>query len=111
LAIWHGFRGKTVEEVIRESVESYLDRSNYNNCKEITGALEAVGVKVDAGVCDATFPRMLEMIERRHQIVHRADRNDAGGTGNHRVSSIGRDKVRDWISAVRTFSNAVLDAC
>jgi hypothetical protein len=45
------FRGRTIEDVIRESVEIHLDRSNYNSCQEITGALEAVGVKVDPAVC------------------------------------------------------------
>src|SRR5687767_6794416 len=39
-------RGKSVEDVIAESVFSYLDRSNYNSTKEIAGLLSLVGVNV-----------------------------------------------------------------
>jgi hypothetical protein len=46
-------------------------------------------------------------MERRHQIVHRADRNEQAGQGNHKASSIGRHHVHGWTQAAEGFFNAV----
>jgi hypothetical protein len=40
------------------------------------------------------------MMSRRHQIVHRADRHDLGGSGNHMAASLGTAAVEAWIEAV-----------
>jgi hypothetical protein len=49
------------------------------------------------------------MMNRRHQIVHRADRNAHPGSGHHRASSIGRPAVTNWIDAVSEFVHDVLE--
>ena len=100
-------RGKTIDEVLGASVSAYLERSNYNNCDEVSALLSSVGV--DPQQVNGQFALVTEIMERRHQIVHRADRQEAQGRGNHTVRSIGRAKVRSWIAATRTFLNAVLD--
>jgi hypothetical protein len=85
-------RGKKVDDVIRESVEAYMERSTFNNVTEIMSFLDSVNVKLpsreeidsspsevqrlpiggdDLGILDA-------MIKRRHHIVHRADRAKTG---------------------------------
>jgi len=104
------FRGQSVDDLVRSSVEEHLSRSNYNNCDDITRAMDAIDVHLDEGLCRRTFPAIEEMIRRRHQIVHRADRNEIGGSGNHRVSSLGREKVNEWIEAVETFAASVISA-
>jgi hypothetical protein len=66
------FRGKSVDELIAKSVEQYLERSNYNNTREIAVLLTSIGVNPDD--VNSTFPELQKLMLRRHQIVHRADR-------------------------------------
>ena len=101
-----GYRGKTVDELIGESVDSYLDRSNYNNVTQIFSALKVIGVEIDLPKPIYTY--LNDMIKRRHLIVHRADRDDTGGYGKHRVKSISAGTVEIWTDAVRNFSSLVL---
>lgn len=100
-------RGKSVDEVIAASVNGYLERSNYNNVEEVAAFLGNIGVTV-ANV-NGTFPTLEEMMKRRHQIVHRADRDETGGSGRHAVRSIGRNKVREWADAAEAFCYTVLN--
>jgi len=99
-------KGKTVDDLLRESVEDYLERSNYNNTEEIGSFLESIGV--DADKVNSDFPQLEKLMSRRHQIVHRADRDESGGSGKHKVRSIGRDSVREWAAAVESFADKVL---
>lgn len=101
-------RGKTVDEVIESSVNGYLERSNYNNTNEVASFLESVGI--DVNKVDAHFPNIEPVMKRRHQIVHRADRDDtAAGRGHHHVTSIGVGTVENWISSIEAFCNTVLN--
>ena len=101
-------RGKTVDEVIESSVNGYLERSNYNNTDEIASFLESVGIEVSS--VNSHFSNIEPVMKRRHQIVHRADRDDdAAGRGHHRVTSIGVGTVENWISSIESFGNAVLN--
>jgi len=99
-------RGKTVDEIIQASIEEYLDRSNYNNTVEISRLLESIGVAV--GNVNQEFATLEQTMTRRHLIVHRADRDDTGGQGNHRIKSIGVAQMKPWIEAIRNFASAVL---
>lgn len=101
-------RGQTVEEVIESSVNGYLERSNYNNSDEVAAFLSSV--QIDVEQIRPHFGQIQPVMDRRHQIVHRADQDDeAVGRGNHRVTSIGHGTVVNWIAAVEAFGNAVLD--
>lgn len=100
-------RGQTVDDVITASVNGYLERSNYNNTDEVAAFLRSIGVEVAR--VKGWFSTLDELMKRRHQIVHRADRDEAGGRGRYAVRSIGRNKVREWIDTAEGFGNAVLD--
>lgn len=100
-------RGQSVNDLIEDSVNDYLERSNYNNTLEVASFLDSIGV--DPGRVNNSFTVIEELMKRRHQIVHRADRDETGGRGNHSVRSIGRIKVRAWIDAVDTFCTATLN--
>ena len=100
-------RGKNVDAVIAESVNGYLERSNYNNTDEVASLLTSIGVSV--AEVNTHFTQLSEVMGRRHLIVHRADRSEAGGRGNHSVSSIGPRTVSDWITGVEGFGTAVLN--
>jgi len=98
-------RTKTVDALIRESVSASLTRSNFNSVAEIVSALTSVGL--DKTPCEPFFPALTALMERRHQIVHRADRNPNHGQGHHHASSIGRHHVHEWAQAAQDFFDAV----
>ncbi len=99
-------RGKSVADVLKESVDASLERSNYNNSTEVAGLLTSIGL--DPAPVAAYLPTLEATMKRRHQIVHRADANPTPGRGNHRVSSIAPATLDDWILNVENFAAAVL---
>lgn len=99
------FRGKSVDEVINDSVAAYLDRSNYNNTREIAAFLQNIGLTVEN--VNGRFHDLDALMQRRHLIVHQADRNPQLGRGTHRARHITVHQVRTWITAVRDFVGAL----
>lgn len=99
-------RGRSVDDLIRESVDAYLERSNYNSTSEVARFLTQISL--DVAPVQSTFTELDELMARRHQIVHRADIDAAGGQGNHRVRSIGVATVNRWIKNVEAFSTALM---
>ena len=100
-------RNKSVEQVLQASIEAHLNRANYNDPDEIASLLRSLGI--DPARVNGRFGDLREMMERRHLIVHQADRNAAAGPGQHSAKSIGRKKVKLWIDAVTTFVASVAD--
>jgi len=99
-------RGKTVEDVIKESVDASLERSNYNNSVEVCSLLQSIGL--NTAVVQLYLSKIEEAMKRRHQIVHRADANPNPGRGNHRVASISPVTVNAWIANTERFVQTVL---
>lgn len=99
-------RGKTVDEVIAESVEAYLEHSNFSNTTQIASLLESLDLDVEP--MRAFFPMLDNMIARRHQIVHRADCAAETGKGRHHARSLRVSDVERWITAALNFHSAVL---
>ena len=98
-------RGKTVNEVLQDSVNEYLKNTNYNNTTEIASTLQSLGV--DVSKVRDTFPQLDELITRRHQIVHRADKI-VDDDGSERIRDIQVDEVEKWIDAVLDFEAKTL---
>jgi hypothetical protein len=101
-------RGKTVAEVIKESTDASLERSNYNNQSEVSNLLQSLGLNTAPL---APFMATLgQAMQRRHQIVHRADSNPnpQPGRGNYRVASISPATLDGWIGNTEQFVTAVL---
>jgi hypothetical protein len=98
-------RNKTVDALIRESVVASLTRSNFNSVNEIVSVLDSVGL--DKAPCQPFFADLTALIDRRHQIVHRADRNPNQGQGHHQASSVGRRHIRVWAQAAQSFFDAI----
>lgn len=99
-------REKSVQEVINQSVEEYLDRFTVNNIPEATRFLSNIGVNPNS--VNAEFPVLSELFERRHHIVHQADRNDQPGRGHHEARGLNRDTVVGWVSGVERFVDSLL---
>lgn len=94
------FKGQTVDELVEDSIAEYLDRSSYNHPGELKRLVSDLGV--DATTIHADWDTVGAMMDRRHWIVHQADRNpNRGQRGHQRAKSLGEWKVRVWIEAVR----------
>jgi hypothetical protein len=96
-------RGKRVDELIKLSVDVYLEHSNYNNITEISTLLKDIGIEVEK--VKGTFSDLSKLMQRRHQIVHRVDRNPQTG----KAASVKKDDVKRWIDAVEKFTKEVLN--
>jgi len=96
-------RGKTVDEVIRASVSEYLERSNYNSTEEIGIFLQSVGF--NTADHNKEFAAIQEMIERRHQIVHRADRFETVNLTVLKPIRVG--DVSRWHTATQNFMQSI----
>ncbi len=100
------FRGKMIDDVFTESVNAHLEQSNYNNTREIAALLETVDI--DPAAVSANFVELQALMERRHQIVHRADRQQiVTGSGDHEVRGINKQTVRGWAAAVAQFAETL----
>lgn len=64
-------KGKSVNDVIRESIDEYLARKTFNSVKEVSSFLIQIGVRTTS---EEHLPALDAMIHRRHLIVHCADR-------------------------------------
>jgi hypothetical protein len=98
-------RGKTVEEVLMQSVENHLERSNYNSTEEIASLLTSLEYDLDE--IRPLFPALDAMMRRRHQIVHRADR-ERSPDGALTTVPLTIKEVTDWSSAASRFVGKVL---
>jgi hypothetical protein len=102
------FRRLKIQTLIDQSIAQYLDSSsNFNNTNDMSKFLS--GVKVGINLVNAKFPELTALMDRRHHIVHQADRNDRAGPGHHRALSLGAGMVERWADAVEEFAGAVLN--
>jgi RiboL-PSP-HEPN len=103
------FCGQTVDWVIARSVESYLERSSYNNVGELTELLRKTGIEY--AIPKEIRDKLAAMMSRRHRIAHRVDRDlseeiDPGAP--QRGLSILPEVVVEWKMAVIEVGEAVL---
>ena len=99
------FRGSTIDDLISESVEAYLERSNFNDPGEVDYVLDRIGLK--KALFDPYRDKLGPMMKRRHWIVHRADRNTAYGRGHHAARTLQQTTVEAWADALRRFGTDV----
>jgi len=99
-------RAKSVQALIDESVKAAINRMSFNNTTDIASILGRVGV--DPQVFQWHFPRLAPMIERRHHIVHQADRNDQPGVGQFRTRSLSMETVEGWLVSTEDFVGELL---
>lgn len=114
--------GKSVEEMIRESVSYHLEHRSFNSVTEIISFLEDLGMSPQekdwesdlTAMCQktgatkkGTLADLDEMIRRRHNIVHRADKNTSGDG----LQSIAPDHLLVWLQTTSAFMVVVTQAC
>ncbi len=94
-------RGASVDNLIRASVQEYLDRITFNNTSDVVSLLTSIGADIER--FKAHLPSLDPIMRRRHSIVHRADRVEERGSNKSRTLSISVDEVESWISVVEAF--------
>ena len=97
----HRFRGKTVDEVIDESVNQHLSRLTFNSVEDITSMLSDLGISSDD--FKQFYPELSTLIKRRHQIVHMGDRVEKKGRGKQYADTIRLATVGKWRSNTMEF--------
>lgn len=101
-------KGMSVDDLIAKAVQSHLEEfQSFNNLGDVKGALKQCGI-AHPTVEDHDFGDLPTMIARRHNIVHKADRNDVvGGQGNHKTKSLGRPTVENYVASVKALRDFV----
>jgi hypothetical protein len=64
-------RGLTVDDLIYQSVRSYLDRKSFSSPNDVVEFLQKV--EIDPRAVQAYLPDIARLMSRRHRIVHQAD--------------------------------------
>jgi hypothetical protein len=100
------FRGSNVDDLISCSIADHLERSNFNTPGDISSVLQSIGLM--RSLLDPYRDKLGPMMKRRHWIVHRADRNNATGSGQHAALGLQKATVEAWSIAVRQFGTSVL---
>lgn len=88
------FSGKTVDEVISESVREHFSRMSFNSYKDIDSRLKKIGLSLGA------YKRQAEidaLIQRRHKVVHEVDLMQDESSGKSRTRPIKSAQVRIWM--------------
>lgn len=88
------FSGKTVDEVIAQSVQEHFSKMSFNSYKDIDGRLKKINIQLDS------FQRKSDidtLIKRRHKIVHEVDLIRDASTGKRRTNQIKSYQVRTWM--------------
>jgi HAMP domain-containing protein len=90
-------RGKLVDDLIEDSVAVHLDQRSLNNINDIAQLLREMSF--DPAAFNEHFPNIQEMILRRHQIVHHADRVKLPNSETYTPQPIEQTEVHTWLSA------------
>jgi hypothetical protein len=86
---------KQVEKLIEESISAHVNQTTYNSVEDFCGMLSRIGV--DPKPFQHLFPLLTGLIERRHHIVHQADKNlKRGASGQQSVRTINKEQVKQW---------------
>lgn len=100
-------RPQTIDHVITLSINEYLTSQSFNSTTDVAAALTDCGVASTAAII-AVYPRLNDMIKRRHNIVHQADRDLTPGRGHHAIKSISLNQVTIWKTTLDNFAQEVI---
>ncbi len=96
-----------VEVLLNESIKYTLDHRSYNQPENITKAIENCGLIITEEIKEL-FPSLKLLMDRRHHIVHQADKNNKTGRGQHKFLSLSVKQVKIWIDTVDSLANSVI---
>lgn len=109
LELSQNYPGKTVAEVIEKSILNRLETQSFNNLRDVQQILRSIGLSRSDELVDRYRKGVKQMMDRRHLIAHRADRNHKKGRGQHGARSLGKATVQDWVAAVEALGRQILE--
>lgn len=98
------YKGKTIDDIIRDSILETMQLKSFNNEGEIRSWCSKIGITLEK------FNGMHEIdaaVHRRHKIVHEADTNSSGKSP--RLQSINPGNITPWIKAYEGLVNSIDD--
>jgi hypothetical protein len=95
------YSGRFVDNVIRDSIDKYVDTLNVNSSSHLTEKLQLCEIN-PTPTLQSYFPSLNELMQRRHQIVHQMDRPDELDAKKP-VMPIEYTQVRTWRNSVEAF--------
>ena len=98
-------RGKTIEQVINESIDQYLRTLSFNNTTDIANGLKKI--QLPSQTVEQYYSNLNDMIQRRHQIVHEGDLKRIRGSSLE-FEPVDLDKLLAWIDSTAKFFTEVL---
>ena len=101
------YRGEQVSEVIRRSVVASLLKATYNDVAQVGNALDQIGLRRD--LMEPYGGDLAAMMNRRHHIAHRADRNEDRREGEPMLQTIDSAVVSSWLDAVVGLGGAIIN--
>lgn len=87
-------RGKTIDNLVQESVNEFLDKTSFSDCSDVSNILQEK-MEIDLSRVRKYFSILDQMMKRRHQIVHRADQEQI--SGKWRLAPMDGQDVVKWI--------------
>jgi len=107
VSILAAYRGRSVDEVLSQCVEEHFARQTFNNSTDVMNLLTQFGLTAEERAKFRPFLGNLDaMMKRRHQIVHRADRDV-----NAQVVALAVGDVVQWMDTVQDFGRAFFMYC
>ena len=101
------YKDKNVMDLILEAVNEKVDYLTFNNYSQIVSSLDLVGIKLPDKGKEIDCESINSYIERRHKIVHEADKNEIAGKGNYRTQSINSNQLKKWIEAAKVLVDKI----
>lgn len=102
------YRGKFVDNVIRESISQYVNTLNINNATQLVECLKLANIPHEP--LKPFYDPLNSLMKRRHQVVHQMDRSNELDPLASPVNNIDEDLVTAWKVAVEGFANALFSS-
>ncbi len=97
-------RGKTINDVIEESIDQYLSGISFNSTTEIADYLSRIDIPQQT--LQKHYSTLNEMIERRHRIVHEGDLKR--GRLSSELEAVDMNRVVKWFDTTAEFCGELI---
>lgn len=107
--------GKSVDQLVADSINEYFASRTYNSTSELDGALKELGI--DTAGLKQWYPDVQAMMKRRHRVVHEADRpphqlipSGAYTRTRPKISDEELLRIAAWVRAATGIASGVVTA-